>query len=61
MCKCMFPLIIYINLARNQNMYTIRKINSAGINQVLESCLEVFMQFEAPDYAPEGVGIFDDI
>ena len=38
--------------------YTIRKINSAELNEALNLALEVFMQFEAPDYKPQGVETF---
>ena len=39
-------------------MYSIRKVNCNEVNKALELALEVFMQFEAPDYAPEGVTTF---
>ena len=39
-------------------MYPIRKINCDEVNEALALALEVFMQFEAPDYAPEGVTTF---
>ena len=39
-------------------MYPIRKIKCNEVNEVLALALEVFMQFEAPDYAPEGVTAF---
>ena len=39
-------------------MYFIRKINSDEVTEALALALEVFMQFEAPDYAPEGVATF---
>lgn len=39
-------------------MYLIRKINSDEVNEALALALEVFMQFEAPDYALEGVDSF---
>lgn len=39
-------------------MYFIRKINSNEVHEALALALEVFMQFEAPDYAPEGVAAF---
>ena len=39
-------------------MYHIRKINSDEVNEALSLALEVFMQFEAPDYTPEGVATF---
>lgn len=39
-------------------MYFIRRINSDEVNEALALALEVFMQFEAPDYSPEGVDSF---
>lgn len=39
-------------------MYTIRKITPAEVREALALALEVFMQFEAPDYGPEGVETF---
>lgn len=39
-------------------MYEIRKINPSEVKEVLELTLEVFMQFEAPVYKPEGVETF---
>ena len=39
-------------------MYFIRKINSDEVAEALALALEVFMQFEAPVYKPEGVKTF---
>ena len=39
-------------------MYTIRKITPAEVREALSLALEVFLQFEAPDYGPEGVETF---
>ena len=39
-------------------MYSIRKITSSEVEEALALALEVFMQFEAPDYTPEGVETF---
>lgn len=39
-------------------MYEIRKINKNEVKQALDLALEVFMQFEAPDYKPQGVESF---
>lgn len=39
-------------------MYEIRKITSSEVNEALTLALEVFMQFEAPDYKPKGVETF---
>ena len=39
-------------------MYPIRKITSDEVPEALSLALEVFMQFEAPDYKPEGVETF---
>ena len=40
------------------SMYPIRKINSDEVEEALALALDVFMQFEAPDYGPEGVDSF---
>lgn len=39
-------------------MYSIRKIKPDEVSDSLALALEVFMQFEAPDYRPEGVETF---
>lgn len=39
-------------------MYSIRKITGNEVREALALALEVFMQFEAPDYKPEGVETF---
>lgn len=39
-------------------MYRIRKIAAAETDEALALALEVFMQFEAPDYKPEGTAAF---
>ena len=37
---------------------TIRKISSNEVAEAMELALEVFMQFEAPDYDPSGIDTF---
>ncbi len=39
-------------------MYEIHKIHGDEVTEALALALEVFMQFEAPDYKPEGVETF---
>ena len=39
-------------------MYAIRKITGNEVEEALALALEVFMQFETPDYKPEGVETF---
>ena len=39
-------------------MYEIRKIYSNEVTEALALALEVFLQFEAPDYKPEGIDTF---
>ncbi len=39
-------------------IYEIRKIASTEVDAALDLALEVFMEFEAPDYKPEGVETF---
>ena len=38
--------------------YPIRKITGEEVDEALSLALEVFMEFEAPDYGPEGVESF---
>lgn len=38
--------------------YEIRKITDSEVDKALELALEVFMEFEAPDYKPEGAETF---
>lgn len=39
----------------------VKKINSDEVSEALALALEVFMQFEASDYAPEGVDTFKHV
>ena len=39
-------------------MLEIRKINSGEVEEALDLAREVFLQFEAPDYPPEGTDTF---
>lgn len=39
-------------------MYEIRRIYADEVKEALALALEVFMQFEAPDYKPEGIDTF---
>lgn len=39
-------------------MYEIRKIKENEVKEALDLAMEVFLQFEAPDYKPEGVETF---
>ncbi len=39
-------------------MYEIRKIHSDEVTEALALALEVFLQFEAPDYKPAGIDTF---
>ena len=39
-------------------MFEIRKIHSNEVREALALALEVFLQFEAPDYKPEGIETF---
>ncbi len=38
--------------------YPIRRITSEEVDEALSLALEVFMEFEAPDYGPEGTASF---
>ncbi len=39
-------------------MYHIRKITESEVDEALNLALDVFMEFEAPDYKPEGTAAF---
>lgn len=39
-------------------MYEIRRIHADEVKEALALALEVFLQFEAPDYKPEGIDTF---
>lgn len=39
-------------------VYEVRKISGDEVDEALELALEVFMEFEAPDYKPEGAETF---
>lgn len=39
-------------------MYEIRKVTGGEVDEALNLALEVFMEFEAPDYKPEGAEAF---
>lgn len=39
-------------------MYTIRRITSDEVEEALALALEVFLEFETPDYSPEGTEAF---
>lgn len=50
----------HIKRSAVNEMYEIRKITSFEVDEALSLALEVFMQFEAPDYKPERVKTFKD-
>lgn len=39
-------------------MFPIRKINKNEVDEALDLALDVFMEFEAPEYDPKGIEIF---
>ena len=39
-------------------MYEIRKISGEEVTEALALATEVFLEFEAPDYKPEGIEVF---
>lgn len=47
-----------MNIGGNKSMFEIRKINSSEVEEALCLAREVFLQFEAPDYPPEGTDTF---
>ena len=46
------------SLTRTMEPYPVRRITSKEIPQALELCWRVFLEFEAPDYSPEGIAAF---
>ena len=46
------------SLTRNMEPYLIRRLTREEIPQALELCWRVFLEFEAPEYSPEGVAAF---
>lgn len=40
------------------NNIVIRKINSNEVEEAMKLALEVFMEFEAPEYGSEGIATF---
>ena len=39
-------------------MVEIRRINGGEVREALDLATEVFLEFEAPDYQPEGIEVF---
>ena len=46
------------SLTRNTEAYPVRRLTREEIPQALELCWRVFLEFEAPEYSPEGVAAF---
>ena len=46
------------SLTRTMEPYPVRRLTSKEIPQALELCWRVFLEFEAPDYSPEGIAAF---
>ena len=46
------------SLPRSMEPYPVRRLTSEEIPQALELCWRVFLEFEAPEYSPEGVAAF---
>lgn len=53
-----FDSFIFSKKLEKEISYNIRKINSEEVEEALALASEVFMQFEAPVYKPEGVETF---
>lgn len=47
-----------MNIWGNKSVFEIRKINGSEVEEALDLAREVFLQFEAPDYPPEGTDAF---
>ncbi|MGM9640632.1 MAG: GNAT family N-acetyltransferase, partial [Faecousia sp.] len=46
------------SLTRTTEAYPVRRLTSEEIPQALELCWRVFLEFEAPDYSPDGIASF---
>lgn len=46
------------SLTRNIEPYPVRRLSPEEIPPALELCWQVFLQFEAPEYPPEGIAAF---
>ena len=46
------------SLTRSMDPYPVRRLSPEEIPAVLELCWQVFQEFEAPEYAPEGISAF---
>ena len=46
------------SLTRTMEPYPVRRLTSKEIPQALELCWRIFLEFEAPDYSPEGIAAF---
>lgn len=44
-----------------KEMYEIRKITENEVTEALDLAMEVFLEYEAPDYKPEGVETFRNL
>ena len=46
------------SLTRTMELYPVRRLTSKETPQALELCWKVFLEFEAPEYPPEGIAAF---
>ena len=46
------------SLTRNMEQYPVRRLSREEIPRALELCWRVFLEFEAPEYSPEGIAAF---
>ena len=46
------------SLTRNMEQYPVRRLTREEIPRALELCWRVFLEFEAPEYSPEGIAAF---
>ncbi len=46
------------SLTRSRERYPIRRLRPEEIPKALELCWQVFLEFEAPEYSPEGIAAF---
>ena len=46
------------SLTRNMEQYPVRRLSREEIPRALELCWRMFLEFEAPEYSPEGIAAF---
>ncbi len=53
-------MVLY-SLTHSLQPYSVRRLSSEEIPAALELCWQVFLEFEAPEYFPEGIDTFEPV